>query len=92
MNALGTLLLGLLAAGDMAMVAYLHKRHGLHLRAQRMARCLAEAVRRELPAPDPQLCGESPCADRSEELILTAESGESTYSKGNSWYRWSCLD
>jgi hypothetical protein len=54
MNVVDALLFAILAAGDMAFIVHLRKRRARHVCEERMARCLAEAVRRELQSPTPR--------------------------------------
>ena len=49
MNAADALLLALIAATDLALLAYLRKRHTFQKRSKRMMDSLALAVRREPP-------------------------------------------
>ena len=51
MDIVDALVLALLAAGDMLLIAYLRRRRARYLRMERMARCLATAVRREIRTP-----------------------------------------
>jgi len=51
MDHVDALLFLLLAMGDMVLLAYLRKRRARRIRMERMAKALAEAVRRELLYP-----------------------------------------
>jgi hypothetical protein len=55
MDGVDALLFALLAAGDLVLLAYLRRRRKRRLCEERMARCLAVAVSREMRTPAPRL-------------------------------------
>jgi hypothetical protein len=73
MDIVDALLFAALAAGDMVIMVLLRKRRNRRLRAERMARCLAEAVRRDLqtPAPQPRAARRLPVV--STELVASTQ-------------------
>jgi hypothetical protein len=51
MNVVDAVVLGLLAIGDMALIAHLRRRRGKALKADRIMRSLVLVVRREMADP-----------------------------------------
>ena len=73
MDIVDALLFALLAAGDMALIVHLRKRRNRRLRLERMARCLAEAVRRDLRTPAPRLRARYPHPAANTELLPSVQ-------------------
>jgi hypothetical protein len=71
MDVVDALLFALLAAVDMAVIVYLRTRRARRLREERMARVLAEAVRRELRTPARQPRVRHPQPIMSDELVAS---------------------
>lgn len=69
MNIVDALLFAILAAGDMVLIIHLRKRRARLVREEKMARCLAEAVRRELQSPTPRRRAARPHPVATNELV-----------------------
>jgi hypothetical protein len=78
MDHVDALLFALLAIGDMALIVFLRKRRNRRLRLDRMARCLAEFVQRDLQTPSRRRAVHHELVLRSEISTVRGETPQTT--------------